>query len=239
MSARPGITIVDAAGVPIWRVGRAPDPWAWIDRQYGGEQRWDDPGQLFRTIYAADTAYACYVEILAHYRPDRFLEQDLGGITEDPADAAEFPVPPAGVVDPNWIGAKMRSSGTLTGPFADVRASTTIAALRPAFLDIARHLGYKDFDASAVKSAHPRELTQLIAQHLYSSTDGDGAALVDGVRFASRHGDDLSMWAIFERPGDEPSSRHITNIESHLVELDDPDLRDAMNLHGLRWPHTA
>ncbi len=44
------------------------------------------------------------------------------------------------------------------------------------------------------------------------------------------------MWAIFERPGDEPSSRRITDHESHLVDLDDPDLRDAMQLHGLTWP---
>ncbi|GAB6855950.1 hypothetical protein [Microbacterium xylanilyticum] len=237
MTIAPEISVVPAVGARIWRVGRAPDPWAWIDHQYAGGQRWDDHGQVFRTIYAADSAYSCYVEILAFLRPDRPSWQDLlADISEDPEDADEFPVPPAGVVDPDWIRAKMRSSARLIGAFADVRAASTIAALRPLFLDTARRLGLADFDAAAVKSAHPRELTQKLASHLYALVDEDGTPLVDGVRFASRHGDELGMWAIFERPGDEPSSRRITDHESHLVDLDDPDLRDAMQLHGLTWP---
>jgi len=237
VTSTPAISVVPAVGVRIGRVGRAPDPWAWIDHQYAGGQRWDDHGQVFRTIYAADSAYSCYVEILAFLRPDRPTWQDLlADISEDPEDADEFPVPPAGVVDPDWIRAKMRSSALLIGAFADVRAASTIAVLRPLFLDTARRLGLADFDAAAVKSAHPRELTHKLASHLYALVDENGNPLVDGVRFASRHGDELGMWAIFERPGDEPSSQRVTDQESHLVDLDDPDLRDAMQLHGLTWP---
>ncbi len=68
----------------------------------------------------------------------------------------------------------MRSSARLIGAFADVRAASTIAALRPLFLDTARRLGLADFDAAAVKSAHPRELTQKLASHLYALVDEDG-----------------------------------------------------------------
>jgi len=236
----PEISVVHAAGVPVWRVGRAPDPWAWIDRRYAGDQRWDDPDGLFRTIYVADSLFACFVEILAHLRPDRPAGQDLlDGIVEDPEDAAEYPSPPAGEVDPLWIQGKMRARAILDGPYADVRASSTIAALRPEFLALALSLGFEDFDAAAIKSAFPRELTQQLAAHLYTQLTDDGTALVDGVRFASRHGDELIMWALFERPGDDPSSRHLTDTTSELVSLDDPALLEAMALHGLHLAELA
>ncbi|WP_426624486.1 hypothetical protein ACPPVW_18345 [Leifsonia sp. McL0607] len=123
----------------------------------------------------------------------------------------------------------------MDGPYADVRAAETIAALRPQFLRLALRLGYADFDASALKSADPRELTQRVATHLYALTSDGGASVVDGVRFASRHGDALTMWGVFERPGDEPSSVHLDRGEARLVDVEDPDLHCAMALHGLSW----
>ena len=71
-------------------------------------------------------------------------------------------------------------------------------------------LGYSDFDAAALKSAEPRELTQRVAKFLYAHAGDDGRLLFDGVRFASRHGDELMMWAVFERPGDDPISRRLS-----------------------------
>ncbi len=233
----PVISVVDAADRNVWRVGRAPDPWAWIDRQYAGHQRWDDADGIFRTVYAGDSLYSCYVEVLAYSRPD--VEPDgsdlLSGITEDPEDAAEFPVQTAGSIPRDWIGGRMVTTARLAGPYADVRSADTIAALRPYFLRLALQLGYPDFDAAALKSADPRELTQRVASHLYALTDNRGSTVADGVRFASRHGDDLSMWGIFERPGDEPASHHLTQTASHLVDVDDPELQRAMSLHRLTW----
>ncbi|WP_426624495.1 RES domain-containing protein [Leifsonia sp. McL0607] len=228
----PEISVVDAGGTMVWRVGRAPDPWAWVDRQYAGHQRWDDANGDFRTIYVGDSLYACCVEVLAYARPDVDL---LAGIDEDPEDAAEFPVQLAGTIPRDWIGGRMVATATLDGPYADVRAAETIAALRPQFLRLALRLGYADFDASALKSADPRELTQRVATHLYALTTDDGASVVDGVRFASRHGDALTMWGVFERPGDEPSSRHLERGEARLVDVEDPDLHSAMALHRLSW----
>ncbi|MBO1740939.1 RES domain-containing protein [Leifsonia sp. TF02-11] len=231
------ISVVDAAGRTVWRVGRAPDPWAWIDRQYAGHQRWDDAGGIFRTVYAGDSLYSCFVEVLAYSRPD--IEPDgsdlLAGIVEDPEDAAVFPTRAAGSIPRDWIGGRMVTTARLTGPYADVRTSDTIAALRPGFLRLALQLGYPDFDAAALKSADPRELTQRVASFLYALTDDQGGTVVDGVRFGSRHGDELSMWAIFERPGDEPASHHLMQTTAHLVDVDDPDLHRAMILHRLSW----
>lgn len=229
--------IVDASGARVWRVGRAPDPWAWIDRQYAGHNRWDDHDRVFRTLYVGDSLYACYVEILAYARPDLGPGGTdlLAGIEEDPEDADMYPVPPAGVIPRDWIAVRMVGNATLHGRYADVRTAETIAALWPAFQQKARGLGFPDFDAAALKSAEPRELTQCVATYLYARTDTLGRTLVNGVRFASRHGDNLTMWAIFERPGDEPTSRNLRGWHARSIDVDDPDLARAMLLHRLKW----
>ena len=228
---------VDAAGTTVWRVGRAPDPWAWIDRQYAGSARWDDPDDAFRTTYAADTLYGCLVEILAYARPDRDDDGSdlLAVIDEDPDDAREFPTPVAGVIRRHWLAGRMVGTARLTGSFVDVRASSTVAALRPRYLDLAFSLGFDDFDAAALKRAHPRALTQRLTVDLYAMTKEDGTPFTDGVRFGSRHGDDLALWAIFERPGDEPSSQLLHGAAARLVDPADPDLQRAMDLHRFTW----
>lgn len=230
------LTVVDAGKAPVWRVGRAPDPWAWTDHQYAGHNRWDDADGVFPTVYAGDSLYACYVEVLAFARPDITADGKdlLDEIAEDPEDATAYPVPPAAVIPREWIGARMVGEAELSGPYVDVRSAETISTLRPRFLATALTLGYPDFDAAALKSASPRELTQRISTYLYALTDDDGTTIVDGVRFASRHGDELTMWAVFERPGDEPISTHLRYISTRLVDLQDPDLTRAMSLHRLR-----
>jgi hypothetical protein len=192
----PQPAVAQADDAVVWRVGRAPDPWAWGDPQYAGRNRWDDTDGVFRTVYAGDSLYACYVEVLAYSRPDVDPDGEnlLAGIDEDPEDAAQFPVPVAGTIPRDWIGGRMVATARLSGPYADVRAAVTIAALRPFFVRLALQLGYPDFDAAALKSAEPRELTQRVASHLYALTNDDGSSVVDGVRFASRHGDELTVW---------------------------------------------
>lgn len=112
----------------------------------------------------------------------------------------------------------------------------TIAALRPLFLSGSFKAGFPDFDAAALKSAFPRTLTQSVASYLYGLSAKDGNILIDGVCFASRHGDDLRLWAIFEHPGDNPSSKKIQRASApRLVDVAEPDLKCAMDLHGLVW----
>ncbi|KAA9089589.1 RES domain-containing protein [Microbacterium radiodurans] len=233
------LQLADAAGVTVWRVGRAPDPWAWIDHQYAGKARWDDPAVTFRTIYAADSLFGCYTELLAYARPDRNDDGSdlLASIDEDPKDAADFPVPPAGSIERHWVTGRMVGTASLDGTYVDVRAAATVAALRPRYLTYARTLGFDDFDAAALKRAHPRELTHRLTVDFYAMTRSDGTPTLDGVHFGSRHGDDLALWAIYERPGDDPSSHRFRQQDAHLVREDDDELLRAMRLHGLTWRH--
>ena len=177
--ASPGIAV--AGDALVWRVGRAPDPWAWVDRSYAGHNRWDDANGVFRTIYAGDSLYACFVELLAYARPDVGLDGSdlLACIVEDPADAAEHPVSAAGALPRDWIQARMVASAKLTGSFADMRSSEMIAALRPQFVQLALRLGYHDFDAAAVKSAQHRALTQQVASYLCTLVTDHGVFLYE------------------------------------------------------------
>lgn len=79
--------------------------------------------------------------------------------------------------------------------------------MRPHYLELALSLG---FDGAALKRVHPRGLTHRLAMEFYTITREDGAPTVDGVRFGSRQGDDIALWAIYERPGGCPSSIHLS-----------------------------
>ena len=221
-------------GAPVWRVGRFPDPWDWADHQYSGRNRWDDADGNFRTVYASATLFGCFVELLAFARPDPTeLEDHFPEIDEDPEDAEEFPTAPAGHIPHDWLSVRLQAQGELSGEYVDVRTASTIAELRPHFIGLAVQLEVPDFDAAALKSAYPRELTQRVATRLYGLTDSDGRNFIDGVQFASRHGDDLEMWAVFERPEDQHSSRLIRNRSSSPIDPKEPALLDALRLHGL------
>lgn len=124
---------------------------------------------------------------------------------------------------------------TLQGSYVDVRSSVTVATLRPIYLDEALRLGFDDFDAAALKRAYPRDLTHRLAVDFYEAIDADGSPTYDGVHFGSRHGDDLALWAIYERPGDYPLSRNLGVVRSGLVDANDADLARAMALHHLTW----
>jgi hypothetical protein len=219
----------------LWHVGRRPEPWAWVPWEFAGGQRWDDAERTFRTVYAAESRFGCFVEVLAQFRPDPELVAGMAGIAVDPADAREFSTAPAGQIDQLWVGRHVITSALVDGIYCDVTTAQTIAALRPSMLQLATSLGLPDFDAAALKLARPRELTQRAASLIYQLPRSDGE-LFAGVRFASRHGDDLPMWAIFERPGDEPFSHRLTIQTEDEFAIADPELRQAMSLHHLTWP---
>lgn len=56
-----------------------------------------------------------------------------------------------------------------------------------------------------------------------------------GVQFTSRHGDGMTLWAVFERPGDDAASALLLEPQSDPIDEDDPDLREAMGIHRLQW----
>ncbi|MFN7149336.1 MAG: hypothetical protein ACK4V6_07630 [Microthrixaceae bacterium] len=108
-------------------------------------------------------------------------------------------------------------------------AAESIAALRPQFVALAHLVNLHDFDAAALKDGRPRALTQSVATHLHATTE------LDGVTFASRHGDDLALWAIFERAADPAISHTLDSIEHHPLYPEHPDLQEAIKMLGLTW----
>lgn len=217
----------------LWRVGRRPEPWAWTPWEYSGGARWDDSEGNFRTVYAAESRFACFVELLATYRPDPVVASAMANIVVDPEDAKEFPTRPAGEIPRNWIDRHLISSAYVDGQYCDMTTAETIAALRSTFITAAIKMGLADFDAAALKNSSPRRLTQSVSTFLYQAEGDD--RLLDGIRFASRFGDDLSVWAIFERPGDDPFSRRLDIQSEDEIARADPEIQRAMGLHGLVW----
>jgi hypothetical protein len=222
----------------VWRVGWEPDPWAWSDWKYASDEgrfdgRWDDEASTFRTVYAGSSLFACYLEILAKHRPDSAVDEALGEIAEDPADAADYPPPPEGL-GYSWLEGRMVGEATLSGAYCQVTASQSIARLRPIFLEQARLLGAADFDASILKDSAPRHLTRSIARWIYDHAML-GADLVDGIEFRSRHGDELTLWAIFERDFTQPVSPLLADRGSRYVDPDEPELVRAMALFAIAW----
>lgn len=218
----------------ICRIGYPPDPWAWVPWEYAPfTGRWDDPQALFRTVYAASSPRAAFVEILAQFRPDHGLDDDLAGIDGNPEDD-DFPSCAPGVVSTDWVRRRRVGFARVNGRFVDIGHSSTIAELRPVFLSAALAHGLQDFDAAAVRVHAPRAFTQLISRHLYRQLLDDGA-LASGVAFASRHGDDLQLWAVYEREADAGGDRSHLLRECRDEDIDpgDPALRGALELHGL------
>ncbi|WDF35242.1 RES family NAD+ phosphorylase (plasmid) [Arthrobacter agilis] len=217
----------------VWRVGYSPDPWAWSGWQYATDGRfpgrWDDIDGNFRTIYAGSSLLACLLEVLAHFRQDAHLAAEFEDIDEDDLDRHMHPTIRPGRVPRQWLDLRGIATGTLTGTFCVVTASETIARLHPGFIGLALSLGLSNFDAAALKDARPRRLTQSIATWLYENTD------VNGVSFKSRHGDDLSLWAVFERPQDGPVSACLTDIEHHMITGAEPEFVRALHLLDLQW----
>lgn len=172
--------------------------------------------------------------MLASHRPDETLAADSAHIVEDAEDAEQFPsVAPGELAINEWLRDRIAGTAHLRGRFVDITAAETVAYLHPQFKPRARTYGLKYFDAAALKSADNRSLTQEVAQTLWARRSSGGANLCDGIQFRSRHGDDLLLWAIFERESDGQISSRLSGIETLELEADTPELVTAMALLGI------
>ncbi len=216
----------------VWRVGYRPDPWAWPSWQYATNGRftgrWDDADGNFRTIYAGAHLLGCLLEVLACFRPDPELAAQLTDIVDDDP-SGPHPTSQPGAVPRSWLKPRAAASAELNGAYAAVTNTHSVAHLRPAFLHRAHELGLDDLDAATLKDARPRALTQEVATYIYETTD------LDGVQFHSRHGDDHTLWAIFERPGDPDISPRLHRPVSHDLTADHPEIQEAFRIHHLNW----
>lgn len=232
------VSFAHAGGRRVYRVGYPPQPWAWAPWEFADQGafngRWDDPDGTWRTLYVGDSRLACYLEVLAPMRPDPQLAEELAEIDEEPDDAVLYPTLGAGLLPRTWASSRRVGQGQLSGWYALPADKETLPTLRSRFLTLALRLELPDVDASAVRASAPRQFTQAVAAWFYLLAGPDGAPLA-GVRFASRHGDDLMLWAVFERPGDDPVSSRLTGLTSEAVDPSDPELVEAMRLHRLAW----
>ncbi len=96
-----------------------------------------------------------------------------------------------------------------------------------------RDLALADFDASALQNAQVRGLTQMISARLYATTNDDGTAAVDGIRFLSRFGADQELWTVFEQPDDAQRSSHLSDVQAFALSASDPAVRTALDTLGL------
>jgi hypothetical protein len=203
----------------VYRLGRRPDAWQppeWFfahgDGTFGN--RFDDPEGYYRVLYASSQRLACFVETLARFRPDLSL---LAEFEEIDGSNDFFPL---GVLPQEWLADRVMDNAELNGIFADIYAISWVSHLRRSLASEAMRLGVQDIDLSTLERAEPRRLTQLASRQVYVLNFA-------GIFYRSRYGHSLENWAVFE-------PFPLANANSSNIDSDDPDLLEALRLHGIQ-----
>jgi hypothetical protein len=132
---------------------------------------------------------------------------------------------PPPTVPRTWPDGRLIGEATAEGHFVDIGDSASLATLRAALAASAIHYGLDEIDAATIRLRAPRAFTQQVSRYVYEQ--GSYA----GIRYRSRLGDDVLNWAIFEPAPDG----HVPLVAttSAAIQVDDPDLRAALDLLGL------
>jgi hypothetical protein len=217
---------------PLYRIARPPNPWAWTDWANAGSDgtfgnRWDDPQGVYRVLHASSSRLGAFMEVLARFRPDPHILQELGEI-EDGDETTGQP----GELHADWLRNRRIGVARIHGAFADVGHSTSLAEIRTALASRIVHYGLDDLDAATIRLSAPRHFTQEISRHIYGQSTPEGLRRYARIAYLSRLGDEFRNWALFEPPG----SRLPVNEEPETlpIEADDPDLRQALDRLGVR-----
>ncbi|MGH3563065.1 MAG: RES domain-containing protein [Mycobacterium sp.] len=220
----------------VHRVGYKPQPWNWTPWEYAQDGRfdgrWDDPEGVWRMLYLGSTELACYLEVLAPFRPDAALADEMSEIVDDDEDV-EYPTVPPGALSYDWCKPRLICTAILAGCFAVPGHHESLSTLRKQFLAVARRYGCHDLDASAIRDGE-RALTQKISSWIRAQTTADGLP-ADGIEYQSRHGDYLTLWAIYERDGGMASPPQITRHRARPIVPDDSSLIEALRIHQIEW----
>ncbi len=200
-------------------MARGPDPWQPLDWALAGPDgtfgnRFDDPEGAYRVLYACSQRLGCYVETLARFRIDPTLYAELAEIT----GADDFTQ--LGHVPPEWAETRMLGSATHYGTYADMYGSEWIAILRRDLAADCARLGVAELNAGVLRQSGLRDLTQRASRLVYNSA-------FDGVRYLSRFGLHICNWALFEPFNIDP-------IAAAPLDLNDPDLQEALAIHHLQ-----
>lgn len=214
----------------LFRIARRPNPWAWppwefqgVDGTFGN--RWDDAHAVYRVIYASSQLAACFVEVLARFRPDPHVVAGLAEIA-GPDDTL-----PAGVVPRSWLRNRVIGQATVNGRFADVNHARSLAHLHTNLAARLVHFRIRELDGAAIRTTAPRRFTQEVSSHIYALADDAGRPIFAGIAYRSRFGDNYQNWAVFERLQNQEMFRN------PLVTEIDPGARElgaALDLLGLR-----
>ena len=216
-----------ATPADVFRLGRRPDPWAWPDWAYAEADgtfgnRYDDPQGIYRVLYASSQRFATFVECLAYYRPDIEVIAEMREIV---CEAGDDEPPATGTVPAEWVNQRCVGRGALVGEYADVGHHESLAELRTALAARVVHHGLHDLDAATLRLTAPRAFTQEVSRYVFDQTEA-GQRRWNGVSYLSKHGDDLTNWAVFETS--TPDLLDVTEFGR-----DDDDLESALALHGL------
>lgn len=238
----PELEITDDPGL-VWHVGFAPNPWGFAPWEYATDSglfdgRWDDQLGQFRTLYTADSLLGCFLELLARFRPAAAVTAGLAEIDNDDGSVDEYDDAPDGTIGHSWLDSRQFGSAMQTGRYCFVTHSRSVAALQQHYPFDQHGLTPALVDTALLKDARDRVLTRSIARWLYDLRDDGRNELLAGVEFRSRHGDDIRIWATFERAEDEnqPHSQHLSPVGAPVTVSDDTSgLLEAFERHGLRW----
>lgn len=215
-----------------YRIGRAPDPWAWPDWSFAAADgtfgnRFDDPEGAYRVLYAASDRLGAFVEVLARFRPDPHVVEGLRRIRGDDAR-----VLPPGTLDASWLARRRVGEARIAGRFADIGHSESLARLRADLGKRAAHHGLLDLDAAAIRLRAPRRFSQEISRYVYAQTGKAGRRFA-GIAYVSRLGDELRLWALFEPATPREASAAVRAKKARALARNDPDLARALEIHGL------
>lgn len=225
----------------VWRVGYAPDPWQWTPWEYAKDQgrfngRWDDQNADFRTLYTADSLLGCFLELLASQRPNDVAYAELAEIEDDDQAVADYPDPERGAIGLDWLSDRLYARGTQAGTYAEVTHAEALAFLIDAGVFDRLGIAPRDVDASLLKDPRQRDVTRTVARFLFDLRDEITLRpLVDGIAFRSRMGDDVRLWAVFQRSENDVSELITPDDSPHQVADDNLHLLHAFTLLGLHW----
>ena len=181
----PDLEITDNPGVG-GHVGFAPSLWAFAPWEYATDSglfngRWDDQLGQFRTLYTADSLRACFVELLARFRPAAPVLAGLEEIENDDGSVDDYEEAPDGTVGYSWLNGREYGSAMQSGRYCFITHSRTVAALQRHYRFEGHGMTVAEVDTALLKDARDRVLTRSIAHWLYDLRDDDRAELVEGV----------------------------------------------------------
>jgi hypothetical protein len=168
-------------------------------------------------IYASSSRLGCFLETLARFRPDIDLLARLSAIA-GPNDFV-----PIGTVPREWADGRVLGTAEASGTYAAIALAESLPALRLALAEKAVELDLVDVDAAVLRLSAPRAFTQAVSRWIFET------GRFDGIRYFSRYGDDVENWAVFE------PFENLRTLGTSPVTFSDPDLLDALRIHGLSF----